>query len=103
LFSEDRRAVDVVARYGGEEFAVLLHDVPRAAAVEVAEKIRARVAGAPIAHAEKQPLGRLTVSIGVAACPEDAKTAEGLLEAADVALYRAKKSGRDTVVQSGAR
>jgi diguanylate cyclase (GGDEF)-like protein len=103
LISEDRRSVDVVARYGGEEFAVLLHDATREAGVDVAEKIRARVAGAPIAHAEKQPLGRLTVSIGVAACPADAQTAEALLEAADVALYRAKKSGRDTVVQSGSR
>src|SRR5262249_53220666 len=103
LISEDRRTVDVVARYGGEEFAILLHDVTREAAVELAEKIRARVAAAPIAHAEKQPLGKLTVSIGVAACPQDAQTAEALLEAADVALYRAKKSGRDTVVQAGSR
>jgi len=103
LISEDRRTVDVVARYGGEEFAILLHDVTRATAVELAEKIRARVAEAPIVHAEKQPLGRLTVSIGVAGCPQDGKTAEALLEAADVALYRAKKSGRDTVVQAGTR
>jgi diguanylate cyclase (GGDEF)-like protein len=103
LISEDRRAVDVVARYGGEEFAILLHDVPRTTAVELAEKIRARVASAPIAHADKQPLGQLTVSIGVAGCPQDGQTAEALLEAADVALYRAKKSGRDTVVQAGSR
>jgi diguanylate cyclase (GGDEF)-like protein len=101
LISEDRRSVDVCARYGGEEFAILLHDVTREQGVELAEKIRARVAAAPIAHADKQPLGRLTVSIGVAACPEDAQTAESLLETADVALYRAKKSGRDTVVQAG--
>ena len=103
LISEDRRTVDVSARYGGEEFAIVLHDVTRDGAVEVADKIRARVAAAPIAHADKQPLGRLTVSIGVAACPQDAQTAEALLEAADVALYRAKKSGRDTVVQAGTR
>jgi diguanylate cyclase (GGDEF)-like protein len=103
IISEDRRTVDVVARYGGEEFAILLHDTTKQAAIEVAEKIRARVAAAPIAHAEKQPLGRLTVSIGVAAYPVDATEAEALLEAADVALYRAKKSGRDTVVQSGTR
>jgi diguanylate cyclase (GGDEF)-like protein len=103
LISEDRRTVDVVARYGGEEFAILLHDVTRLTAVELAEKIRARVAAAPIAHADKQPLGRLTVSIGVAGCPQDGQTAEALLEAADVALYRAKKSGRDTVVQAGTR
>ena len=103
IISEDRRQVDVCARYGGEEFAIVLHDVTRDSAVEIADKIRARVASASIAHADKQPLGRLTVSIGVAACPQDAQTAEGLLEAADVALYRAKKSGRDTVVQAGAR
>ena len=69
LLAEDRRTVDVVARYGGEEFAMLLHDVDHASRrIEVAEKIRARVAAAAIAHADKQPLGRLTVSIGVAVC-----------------------------------
>jgi diguanylate cyclase (GGDEF)-like protein len=103
LISEDRRTVDVVARYGGEEFAILLHDASKDAAADVAEKIRARVAAASIPHADKQPLGRLTVSIGLAVCPDDAKNAEALLEAADVALYRAKKSGRDCVVKAGAR
>jgi diguanylate cyclase (GGDEF)-like protein len=98
LIAEDRRSVDVVARYGGEEFAVLLHDVAKQQAIEVAEKIRERVSAAVIAGAAAQPLGRMTVSIGVAVCPDDATTAEALLEAADVALYRAKKSGRDTVV-----
>jgi diguanylate cyclase (GGDEF)-like protein len=103
LVSEDRRQVDVVARYGGEEFAILLHDATHATAAEVAEKIRARVSSAAIPHAEKQPLGRMTVSIGVAVCPDDASTAEALVEAADVALYRAKKSGRDCVVAAGRR
>ncbi len=103
LIAEDRRTVDVVARYGGEEFAIILHDATRAIATDVAEKIRARVAATPIPHADKQPLGRMTVSIGVAVCPEDAQTAESLLETADVALYRAKKSGRDTVVVAGRR
>jgi diguanylate cyclase (GGDEF)-like protein len=102
LLSEERRQLDVVARYGGEEFALLLEGATKAAATEIAEKIRARVAKATIPGADKQPLGRLTVSIGVAVCPEDANTPEALLEAADVALYRAKKSGRDTVVVSGA-
>jgi diguanylate cyclase (GGDEF)-like protein len=103
LLAEDRRSVDVVARYGGEEFAILLHDARRAQAVEVAEKIRMRVAEAPIAGAEDQPLGKMTVSVGVAVCPDDATTAEALLESADVALYRAKKSGRDAVVAAGVR
>jgi diguanylate cyclase (GGDEF)-like protein len=103
LIAEDRRTVDVVARYGGEEFAVLLHDAKREAAIEVAEKIRLRVASTAIPHADRQPLGKMTVSIGVAICPDDATTAEALLEAADVALYRAKKSGRDVVVAAGVR
>jgi len=103
VIAEDRRTVDVVARYGGEEFAVILDGVGRDGAAEVAEKIRTRVSATAIPHADEQPLGKMTVSIGVAACPDDAQTAEALLEAADVALYRAKKSGRDTVVIAGRR
>jgi diguanylate cyclase (GGDEF)-like protein len=103
VVAEDRRQVDVVARYGGEEFAIILHDATHAIAADVAEKIRTSVSAASIAHADKQPLGKMTVSIGVACCPDDATTAEGLLEAADVALYRAKKSGRDCVVIAGRR
>jgi diguanylate cyclase (GGDEF)-like protein len=102
LLTEERRQLDVVARYGGEEFALLLEGVNKAAAADLAEKIRARVAKADIPGADKQPLGRLTVSIGVAVCPDDATSGEALLESADVALYRAKKSGRDTVVVAGA-
>jgi len=92
-----------VARYGGEEFAIILFDTVKQQAADVAEKIRARVAQAAIPHAEKQPLGKMTVSLGVAVCPDDTQTAEGLLESADVALYRAKKSGRDAVVVAGVR
>jgi diguanylate cyclase (GGDEF)-like protein len=103
LVQQDRRQVDVVARYGGEEFAIILYDATREQAADVAEKIRQRISVAPILHADKQPLGKMTVSVGVAVCPEDARTAESLLEAADVALYRAKKSGRDTVVVANRR
>ena len=101
LLSEERRQLDVVARYGGEEFGLLLEGATKAAALEIAEKIRQRISKADIPGANKQPLGKLTVSIGVAVCPDDANTPEALLEASDVALYRAKKSGRDTVVVSG--
>ena len=69
IISEDRRTVDVVARYGGEEFAIVLHDVTREGAIEVADKIRARVAAAPIAQRRQAAARALTVSIGVAAVP----------------------------------
>src|SRR5207247_117140 len=98
----ERRANDVVARYGGEEFALLLAGIDRPQAAQLAERLRARIAGYDFPHGEEQPGGRLTISIGVAACPSDARTDEGLIKAADESLYRAKKAGRDRVVVAGA-
>lgn len=103
VISEDRRQVDIVARYGGEEFAILLHDSGRKEALEVAERVRVRLSEMTIDGAQHQPLGRITVSIGIACCPDDADSAPALLEAADVALYRAKKNGRDNVMVAGVR
>jgi diguanylate cyclase (GGDEF)-like protein len=97
LLSEGRRANDVVARYGGEEFGIILVDTPKVQTAEVAERLRANIAGHRFAHGDDQPGGRLTISIGVAALPEDAGEAEGLLDAADAALYQAKRAGRNRV------
>jgi diguanylate cyclase (GGDEF)-like protein len=91
------RDVDTVARYGGEEFMVILPETPAAEAARVAERIRART--------EKDrftPVGgsvdlSVTVSVGYAVFPEHAGTPETLIEAADQALYRSKKSGRNRV------
>jgi diguanylate cyclase (GGDEF)-like protein len=102
LLTEERRANDVVARYGGEEFAILLAGIDKPAAAALAERLRERIAFYSFAHGAEQPGGRLTVSVGVAACPTDARTAEGLLQAADAALYLAKKAGRDRVVVADA-
>ncbi|MSP60039.1 MAG: diguanylate cyclase [Myxococcales bacterium] len=102
LLTEERRVNDLVARYGGEEFAILLVDVDKPAALTIAERLRARVAAFPFPHGSLQPGGHLTISVGIAACPADAATAEALLESADAALYRAKKAGRDRVVLVGA-
>jgi len=60
--------------------------------------MRERVAEHGFPHAETQPEGRLTVSIGVATCPDDAPDLVGLIRAADAALYAAKHAGRDRVV-----
>ncbi|MBJ6751302.1 GGDEF domain-containing response regulator [Geomonas anaerohicana] len=92
------RACDVAARYGGEEFVLLLPETGKEGAVKAAEEMRARVAEHPFAGRETQPLGRVTVSVGVASFPEDGSEAQALLERADQFLYQAKNSGKNKVV-----
>ncbi|MCA1833462.1 MAG: GGDEF domain-containing protein [Actinobacteria bacterium] len=88
-----RSDLDVVARYGGEEFTVVLPETDPLGAVIVAEKIRDAVAVSPTEDGID-----LTVSVGVASCPDDGVAADSLLAAADAALYQAKRGGRDRVV-----
>jgi diguanylate cyclase (GGDEF)-like protein len=101
LLTEERRANDVVARYGGEEFAVLLIGTDKPSSAQLAERIRESIAGHGFPHGVEQPGKHLTISIGVAAAPVDARSAEDLLAAADAALYRAKSGGRNRVVIAG--
>jgi diguanylate cyclase (GGDEF)-like protein len=91
------RRSDFLARYGGEEFVILLPNTPKNQAAVLAERLRKRVAEHPFAGREGQPGGKLTVSLGVAAMPNDADDPKDLLELADRALYRAKESGRNRV------
>lgn len=91
------REVDFFARFGGEEFVLILPSTSKEDGVVVAEKIIALVRQ----HEFKAGAGkmeRLTTSIGLAAYPEDAKSVEELIDAADIALYEAKNTGRDRVV-----
>jgi diguanylate cyclase (GGDEF)-like protein len=101
ILSDGRRVNDFCARYGGEEFAVVLVDTPKLTASKLAEKLRARIGDTQFPHATEQPGGAVTVSVGVAAFPDDAPDAEALVRAADTALYRAKANGRNCVVLSG--
>jgi diguanylate cyclase (GGDEF)-like protein len=94
LIESCTRRADLVARYGGEEFVVVLPGAAEPEAVEIAERIRAAVAKH---HGDDG----LTISIGVATYPDSAETKESLLEAADKALYVAKRLGRDRVVAAG--
>lgn len=89
------RSDDVVYRFGGEEFAVLLPGAGGEEAVAVAERIRSAVAGTPFPGGDSQPGGRVTVSVGVAVGA--GREAAEVLGAADEALYRAKRSGRDRI------
>jgi diguanylate cyclase (GGDEF)-like protein len=90
---------DLVARIGGEEFAVWLPRTPQPEGLEVAERIRASVAGAKWHWSgSAYPL---TTSCGVAAFPEPIGDVRNLEAAADAALYRAKEAGRDRVEKAG--
>jgi len=92
-----RRPADLPARYGGEEFVLLLPNTDAAGALAVAECIRAAVRALAIPHAGSEH-GVATVSIGVAAmAPGGPQGPAALVEAADAALYQAKRAGRDTV------
>ena len=101
VLQSGRRANDVVARYGGEEFTVVLVDVPSAAAKDVADRIVAQVAEFPFEFGSTQPLGRLTISAGVATAPADGVDAATVLAAADRALFAAKDAGRNCVRVAG--
>ncbi|RAU22983.1 hypothetical protein CU669_06295 [Paramagnetospirillum kuznetsovii] len=90
------RTVDALGRLGGEEFAIVLPDTDLAAAMVVAERIRAAVMAISIATGKG--VVEFTTSIGVAQLCDDDGNAEGLLSRADAALYAAKNGGRNKVV-----
>lgn len=95
-----------VCRYGGEEFAVILPRTDAEAAAEIAESVRAAVEHSPISLAETGAAAaeiRVTISVGVASCRpgRDNENAEKIVHHADLAVYRAKKTGRNKVVMWG--
>ena len=100
---EARRQGGLAARYGGEELAVLLPGVALPAALEIAERLRQGIEDLALPH-PSAPLGKLTASLGVAAVdPAQGGSAEELIEAADMALYRAKAEGKNRVAGGGVR
>ncbi|GGH12956.1 sensor domain-containing diguanylate cyclase [Silvibacterium dinghuense] len=98
LLLQGARAGDYLARYGGEEFVLLLPDTDLEGARIVAERMHRAVGMASIVNLDSPYAKRLTVSIGVATMTPVAGVASGmLLEAADQALYEAKRGGRNRV------
>jgi len=95
------RGIDLTCRYGGEEFTLVFPEMSLAQGVERAERIREAVSQINLAYGG-QPLGRVTISLGVALYPKDGETAGALLHAADAALYRAKQDGRNRVMTANA-
>ncbi len=99
IFTQHLRKVDVVCRYGGEEFAILVPETGGPSALAVAEKLRHIVEnwnfpGVPCP---------VTVSAGVASFPQDGRTRDELMKAADDALYAAKQQGRNRVITAGTK
>lgn len=91
------RRIDAVGRLGGEEFVVLLPGIPRSQALAIAERVREAVADEQIFLDSKRV--RVTVSVGAATYPAPGlRTKQALLKAADDALYKAKRAGRNRSV-----
>ncbi|MFL9922537.1 diguanylate cyclase [Paraburkholderia fungorum] len=102
IASAARRPTDVVARYGGEEFALILRDADQQGAQRVAERIRATVENLRIPHPACHT-GIVTISVGVAAQrPGEGGDVNGLVAAADRALYTAKQQGRNRICPADA-
>ena len=97
LLSQSVRAIDIVARYGGEEFVVILPGADKQEGLSIAEKIRQTVESTYIISQENQPTGNLTVSVGLATYPDNAKDDTELIKSADDALYRAKFFNKNRV------
>jgi diguanylate cyclase (GGDEF)-like protein len=97
------REDDVAARYGGEEFVILYPGASKSQAVALAEIFRKAVECHAFTYGAKQPGGRVTLSGGVAAFPDDSRSSVDLIRSADQALYEAKAAGRNRIVAANPR
>jgi two-component system, cell cycle response regulator len=100
--SANIRGIDLACRYGGEEFVVVMPETDLAFAYTVAERLRQSIEVAPFRISRPPNSLRITVSIGMASSVGGNDTAEGLLHRADLALYRAKREGRNRVIAEAA-
>lgn len=91
------RGYDYIYRYGGEEFLILLPDTNGAAAQQKAEILRAEIKKLNLQYAEKI-LPSISISAGIAVYPDNGSDGRSLIAAADIALYKAKSTGRDKVM-----
>jgi diguanylate cyclase (GGDEF)-like protein len=96
LLEQCVRQVDTLARYGGDEFTIVLVDTAHDAAMRIAERIRHTIEDHVFEIGREARLS-LTISIGVATCPDHGTSRDQILDAADKAMYRAKSEGRNRV------
>jgi diguanylate cyclase (GGDEF)-like protein len=91
------RSADVASRYGGEEFCILLPQTTIGEACAIAERIRRRVEETPFPHGKSQPLGAVTITVGVSAFSSTLDSAASIIREADRQLYLAKRFGKNRV------
>ncbi len=97
LLSQKSRKDDFVARYGGEEFTIIMPNTTKKIALSIAERLRKEVAEAFAAGSLSKGVPHLTVSIGISSFPYDASDKDNLIHKADIALYEAKRMGKNKV------
>ena len=97
LMQATSRKEAVVSRYGGEEFVVMLPGIIKKDALTYADRLRDTIARHSFPHREKQPLGFISVSGGIASFPEDGDTIDKVIQKADEALYNAKAEGKNRI------
>ncbi|MDO8177169.1 MAG: diguanylate cyclase [Undibacterium sp.] len=92
-----RRVSDLAARYGGEEFSIVLPNTEASVAHQLAEAVRLSIESLDMTH-RQSPLGKVTISVGIAIRSRRENDADSLVRAADEALYRAKNNGRNCII-----
>lgn len=97
VLKQTSRKNDIVCRIGGEEFVIILPHTDKIGAAIKAEKLRRVIESTPFPNGEKQPLGKVSSSMGVSEYPSHAHDGEELVRAADEALYQVKSTTRNKV------
>lgn len=98
IFASNLRNADILARIGGDEFAVILPETPYSEGYSVVEKLRSSLENSPISLMYDQI--KLTASFGIAEYPEQGENIESLLTGSDLAMYKAKRSGKNTIARA---
>lgn len=91
------RSADIACRYGGEEFCILLPQTSVSEAGVIAERMRMKVAETEYPHGKSQPMGTVSISVGISTFGRHIDTAESIIAAADRALYNAKRQGKNRI------